>query len=284
MPTISTPSKIASTQAQGANVYFSGSTEPERQAVLNEVQAKTGAHFVPPYDHADIILGQGTAALEFETQVKEMTGPDRSIDGDAAAQTNGSGGGSEGLDAVITPCGGGGLLSGTATALQGTGISVFGSEPSYQGADDCRRGLAMDPPTRIPTVSSLTIADGVRTPVGHIPWSVISDKTKVRGVYAVSEEQIKSAMRLILERMKIVVEPCAAVPLAVVLYDEDFRALVERETQDGEVWNLGIILSGGNTTLEKISELFKPETKVIAEREEGVRAMDGSNVAENVAG
>ena len=282
MPTISTPSKIASTQAQGAHVYFSGSTAPEREAVVKDVQAKTGAILVPPYDHADIILGQGTAALEFESQVKEMTAPDRGVDGVSSA--NGDGKASEGLDAVIAPCGGGGLLSGTATALQGTGISVFGAEPSYQGADDCKRGLAANPPKRVETVSSLTIADGVRTPVGHIPWSVISDKSKVKGVYSVSEEQIKSAMRLMLERVKVVVEPSAAVPVAVALYDEDFRKLVEKETQDGEAWNVGIILSGGNTTLEVVSELFKPSGVKEAEREEGKRGLDGAKVAENVAG
>ena len=225
MPTISTPSKIAATQAQGAHVYFSGSTAPEREALVAEVQAKTGAVLVPPYDHADIMLGQGTAALEFEGQVKRMTAPDASVDGDDRRAYGG--GGSEGLDAIITPCGGGGLLSGTAVAMQGTGVQVFGAEPSFQGADDCKRGLEQG--KRIEKVSTLTIADGVRTPVGHIPWSIISDKTKVRGVYSVSEEQIKSAMRLVFERMKIVVEPSAAVPVAVALYDEDFRSLVERE-------------------------------------------------------
>ena len=255
MPTISTPSKIAATEGYGANVYFSGSTAPEREEKVREVSEAVGRPvLVPPYDHPDIILGQGTVGLEFEAQVKDMTTGDSAAVGGLDNRT------SEGLDAVIVPCGGGGHLSGVATALHGTGIAVFGAEPSYSGADDCRQGLRSEPPTRVETVGSLTIADGLRTPVGPIPWSVISDKNKVRDVFSVSEDDIKKAMRLILERMKTMVEPSAAVGLAVVLYCEEFRRLVEREIgPNGRPWNVGVILSGGNTTVEAIGELYRDE-------------------------
>jgi threonine dehydratase len=236
MPKISTKSKIAATQGYGATVYFSGSTSEEREVMIQEVITKTGATFVPPYDHPDIILGQGTTALELEKQVKELVGE-----------------GNHALDAVITPLGGGGLLSGVATALQGTGTRVFGSEPSFQGGDDGKRGLAAG--ERITSVKTLTVADGLRTPVGLLPWSVISDKEKVRAIHSVSDEQILSAMRLVLERMKVVIEPSSAVPLAVALYDEDFRKLVEEEGGE-KGWNLGIVFSGGNTTVEAIASLF----------------------------
>ncbi|KAF9632295.1 putative pyridoxal-phosphate dependent enzyme protein [Lasiodiplodia theobromae] len=244
MPTISTASKIAATQGHGAEVIFSGSTSQEREAVVQDVIARTGAILVPPYDHPDIMLGQGTAALEFEQQVKDLVAdkPALSVRADTDA-----------LDAVITPCGGGGLLSGTATALSGTGTRVFGAEPSFEGADDARRGLKEG--KRITTVKSLTIADGVRTPVGEIPWSVISDKSKVQGVFAVTEDQIKSAMRLLMERMKVFIEPTAALGLAVCLYNEEFRRLVEQEAGE-KGWNVGIVLSGGNTTMEAIGKLF----------------------------
>lgn len=290
MPTISTPSKIAATKGYGAEVHFSGSTEPERVALVNEIQARTGAILIPPYDHPDIILGQGTVGLEFETQVKDMLAQRAREDAEyegfgwrtrRARRTDGEV--SEGLDAVIAPCGGGGLLSGIATALAGTGISVFGAEPSFQGADDCKRGLAARPPTRVEHVSSLTIADGVRTPVGKIPWSVISDGRSVRGVHSVSEEQIKSAMRLLLERMKVMVEPCAALGLAVCMYDETFRRLVEKEVgESGAAWNVGIVLSGGNTTVEAIGKLFAPD--VDEGRESGKVGLDGRRVAQDVAG
>ncbi|GLB39510.1 putative pyridoxal-phosphate dependent enzyme [Lyophyllum shimeji] len=233
MPSISTASKIAGTKSHGANVVFSGSTSEEREAVVAQVIRDTGAILVPPYDHPDIILGQGTAALEFEEKVGEMQ--------------------STPLDAVITPLGGGGLLSGTATYFAPTSTRVFGAEPSFQGADDGRRGLEAG--KRVESIKTLTIADGLRTPVGLIPWTVISDREKVAGLYSVSEDQIKEAMKLVLERMKVVIEPSAAVPLAVVLFNEEFRKLVEREAGE-KGWDIGVIFSGGNTTVEAIAKLF----------------------------
>ena len=295
MPTISTPSKIAATQGYGAKVIFSGSTSQEREAVVEEVMKNTGAILIPPYDHPDIILGQGTMALELEEQVKELVREEQILNAHsqeganaANACADGHGPTSHGLlkegpghlDAVITPCGGGGMLSGVATALSGTGTKVFGAEPSFEGADDARRGLAAN--ERITTVKTLTIADGLRTPVGKITWKVISDKSKVGGVYAVSEEQILSAMKLILERMKVFVEPSAAVGLAVCLYDEEFRHLVEREGGE-EGWDIGIILSGGNTTVEAITKMFTVEQKQ-GERAEGKLGAGGERIAENVAG
>ena len=238
MPTISTSSKIAGTKSLGATVHFSGSTRPEREAKLAEVMtAHPGIVFVPPYDHPDIILGQGTMALELERQVEEQYG--------------------QKLDAVIAPLGGGGMLSGIATALQGTGIKVFGAEPKFQGANDGQIGLSQG--KRIEHVKTLTIADGLRTPVGEITWSVISDKEKVEGVFSVTESQIKAAMKLVIERMKLVVEPSGCVPLAVVLFDEDFRKLVETESGH-KGWNLGVIFSGGNTTVEDIAKLLVLDT------------------------
>ncbi|KAF1354829.1 pyridoxal-phosphate dependent enzyme-domain-containing protein [Delphinella strobiligena] len=278
MPSISTPSKIAGTQSHGANVVFSGSTAPEREAVVAEIQEKTNAILIPPYDHPDIILGQGTLALELEAQAAELLASFASND---AAEKIGVHNDGASLDAVIAPCGGGGMLSGVATALHGTGIRVFGAEPSFQGADDALRGLRSG--TRITSVKTLTIADGLRTPLGGIPFSVLSDKDKLSGMYAVSEEQIKEAMRLLLERAKIFVEPSAAVALAVVLFNEEFRDMVQRVAGE-RGWNVGVVLSGGNTTVDAIAKLFAPEAEVMGEREEGVVGMDGVRVAENVAG
>ncbi len=106
-------------------------------------------------------------------------------------------------------------------------MAVFGAEPEFEGADDCRRGLAEG--RRVEAVSSLTVADGLRTPVGEHNWAVIHDRRLVRAVYAASEDEIRAALRLVLERAKMVVEPSAVVPLAVALYNEDFRDMVQRE-------------------------------------------------------
>lgn len=270
MPTISTPSKISGTKSHGANVIFSGSTSDEREAVIQEVIAKTGATLVPPYDHPDIILGAGTQALELEQQVEELISRDPSLG--IPSKTK--------LDAVVAPIGGGGMLSGICTALHGTGIKVFGAEPNFEGANDAERGLKQG--KRIEKVKTLTIADGLRTPVGEIPWSIISDKEKLHGMYSVTEDQIKDAMKLVMERAKIFIEPSAAVSLAVVLYNEEFRQLVAKEAGD-EGWNIGVVLSGGNTTLDAIAKLFKTTEKA-EERAEAKVGMLGEKVAENVAG
>jgi len=234
MPRISTLSKIVGTQKWGAHIHLSGSTQAERDAVQAAVMEKhPGITFVPPYDHPAIILGQGTMALELEQQVDQQY--------------------RRKLNAVIAALGGGGMLAGVATALHGTGTKVFGAEPNFEGANDGEIGLAQG--KRVETVSTLTIADGLRTPVGVWNWTVISDKDKVAGVFSVTEEQILAAMRLVLERMKVVVEPSGCVPLAVVLFNEKFRSLVERES--GRLgWDIGIIFSGGNTTVGAIGELF----------------------------
>lgn len=233
MPRISTPSKIAGTQSHGAEVIFSGSTSVEREAVVAEIQAKTNAILVPPYDDFNIICGQGTTALELEVQYAEQGGDQ--------------------LDAVITPVGGGGLNAGVATYFSKKQTRVFGAEPSFEGADDCRRGLETG--QRVEKVSTLTIADGLRTPVGLLNWEVISDRNKVGGVFAVTEDQIKAAMRLVLERMKVVVEPSAVVGLAACLFNEDLRRRAEKEGGENG-WDVAIVFSGGNTTVEAIGKLF----------------------------
>lgn len=243
MPRISTPSKIAATRGYGAEVVFSGSTAAEREAVTKEKQELTGAVLVPPYDHPHIILGQGTLAVEFVEQAEELGLP---------------------LDAIVAPCGGGGMLSGVAVVCHGTGVAVYGAEPR-EGADDAWRGLRDG--LRVESVRSLTIADGLRTPVGVNNWAVISDREMVKGVHTVSEEEIKSAMRLVVERMKILIEPSSAVPVAVVLFNEEFRKEMgeywrRKKGGNGEL-NLGVVLSGGNTTIENIIKLFGNSEKQV---------------------
>ena len=262
MPTISAPPKIAATKGYGAEVVFSGSTSEEREAVTDKVIAETGARLVPPYDHPDIILGQGTMGIELQEQVKNMKTRGEgncSFRGtkDEYLKTEkelGNSANSAPLDAIIAPCGGGGMLSGVALSCEGTGIKVFGAEPSFQGGDDAKRGFETG--KRIPSVSTLTIADGLRTPVGEYPWQIIYERKLVQAMHSVTEEEIKAAMRLVLERFKMVVEPSACVGLAVALFDEDFRGMVEREGGE-KGWDLGIVFSGGNVGADMIGTLFK---------------------------
>ena len=152
-------------RAYGASITFCEPNAPARAATLAEVQAKTGATFIPPYDAVNTILGQGTAALELLAQAPEP------------------------LAAIVAPVGGGGLLAGTALAAEGTGCKVFGAEPA--GADDCAQGLAEG--KRREDVDAQTIADGLRTPVGVLNFPIIQEK--VEAVITVSDEVRSIACR-----------------------------------------------------------------------------------------
>ncbi|CAI7624150.1 unnamed protein product [Penicillium viridicatum] len=185
-------------------------------------QAPYSIDHVPQWNGVPVLL-------ELEKQVEDLLK-------DSRDETNTEG--DSPLNAVIIPLGGGGLLAGTATYFSSKPSTyVFGAEPSFEGGDDGRRGLACG--SRISIVSAMTIADGLRTPVGEVNWAIISDVKKVRGVFSVTEEHIKEAMVLILERLKVFIEQSAAVLLAVILFDEEFRQIAEKkaERRDGMlVW------------------------------------------------
>ncbi|KAI1273801.1 tryptophan synthase beta subunit-like PLP-dependent enzyme [Xylaria sp. FL0933] len=278
MPAISAAPKIAATKGYGANVVFSGSTSVEREAVTMKVMEETGARLVPPYDHPDIVLGQGTLGLELLEDARDIiaaraaepsTSPSSKSKDNRAIPTEltlkapittpklpESKRKHPSLDAILAPCGGGGMLSGVALSCEGTGVRVFGCEPSFEGADDAKRGYESG--KRVEAVSTLTVADGLRTPLGKVPWGIIYERRLVAGFFSVSEDEIVAALRLIYERFKLVVEPSSAVPLAVALFNEEFRSLVEREGGE-EGWDVGIVISGGNVSLEALGKLFAPK-------------------------
>jgi threonine dehydratase len=213
MPENAPAVKRAAVRGYGAEIIPCRPTLAAREAGLREVVARTGAHFVHPYDDERIIAGQGTVALELLEDVPA-------------------------LDVVLTPVGGGGLLSGTALAVQALapGTAVLAAEP--ERADDAWRSLHAG--RIVPVDRADTIADGLRTSLGEKTFPII--QALVREILTVSEEGIVAAMRLIWERMKLVVEPSAAVPLA---------ALLERRAEvPGR--RLGIVLSGGNVDLEHL--------------------------------
>lgn len=215
MPRTAPLVKKAAVEGYGGIVTLCEPTLAAREETAARVVAETGGTLIPPFDHPDVIAGQGTAALELLEDV-----PD--------------------LDAVVSPVGGGGLLSGFCVASRGInpGIRVFGAEPL--GADDAARSKAAG--TFIPQTGPNTIADGLLTSLGELTWPIIRDL--VEGVFTVSEDQIRAAMRLVWERMKLVIEPSAAVGVAVVLSDE-FRALAG-------VRKVGVVLCGGNVGLDKL--------------------------------
>jgi threonine dehydratase len=205
--------KKAAVAAYGGQITFCEPTLEAREATLARVVERTGATVVHPYNDARVIAGQGTAVLELLEEV-----PD--------------------LDAIITPVGGGGLLSGTAIAAKGihNEIRVIAGEPEL--ADDAYRSLQAG--EILPALKPKTIADGLLTSLGTQTFPIIQQC--VEQIVTVSEEGIVDAMKFIWERVKIVIEPSAAVAVAV---------LWERKI-DLAGLRVGVILSGGNVDLEKL--------------------------------
>jgi threonine dehydratase len=197
----------------GAKITFCEPTLEAREVTLKQAQEKTGATFIHPYDNFDVIAGQGTAAKELLEEI-----PD--------------------LEVVIAPIGGGGLMSGTAISSKSINpaIKVFGAEP--QLANDAyqsftKRKLILAGPPK-------TIADGLLTSLSPLTFKIIQNN--VDEIFTVSEDSIIKAMRMIWERMKIIIEPSSAVPIAVIL---DNKSIFENK-------KVGVIISGGNVDLEKL--------------------------------
>ena len=213
VPTDAPAVKTESVRRLGARLV---SCEPglrSREEALEGVLAETGAVMVHPYNDWRVIAGQGTAAMELLEDVP-------------------------GLDLVLAPVGGGGLLSGTAVAAKAMrpGIAVIGCEPA--GAADAKRSLETG--TLQPMPDPRTIADGLRGALGTRTFAVI--RSLVDGIVTVTDEDIVAAMRLVYERLKIVIEPSCAVPVAALMTGA--VALEGRRA--------GVILTGGNVDLDRL--------------------------------
>lgn len=213
MPEDAPAVKVAAVRGYGATIVWAGTAPLDRERKLEEVLAQSRATFIHPSDDPYVIAGQGTAALELLEDVNA-------------------------LDAVIVPVGGGGLLAGTALSVKGLSPTtlVYGAEP--RAVDDAARSLRdgrIYPPT-----NANTVADGLRTFLGQINFPII--RAHVRDILTVTEPGIIAAMRLVWERMKLIIEPSAAVPVAALF---EHRSVFQGK-------RVGIILSGGNTNLDNL--------------------------------
>jgi threonine dehydratase len=232
MPENSNRVKVEAVRGYGAEIIFCGPRQKDREETLERVLAETGSVLVHPYDDARVIAGQGTSALELLEQVKGGEIGARVPHGSDETPKPPP------LDIVIAPVGGGGLLSGTSITVHrlSPATLVIGAEP--ENADDAFRSLRDG---RLhPQPSGSTIADGLRTGLSERTFSII--RRRVAAVVTVSEGSIVAAMRMIWERMKILIEPSAAVP---------FAAIVEKKL-DTRGKRVGIILSGGNVDLDEL--------------------------------
>jgi threonine dehydratase len=217
MPQDAPGMKIAATRGYGAEVVLFDRYSQDREALARDLARERGLTLIPPYDHADVIAGQGTAALELFEEV----GP---------------------LDALLVCLGGGGLTSGCAlaAALKSPSCAVWGVEP--EAGNDGQRSLAEGRIVHIDVPR--TIADGAQTQhLGQLTFGVLRERAA--GVVTVSDEQLREAMRFLAARMKLVVEPTGALAAAAAL--ERLLPLEGRR--------VGVILSGGNVDLARFAEL-----------------------------
>jgi threonine dehydratase len=215
MPEDAPRSKMDATRSYGARIVTYNRSTENREAIAAGIHQETGATLVPPYDHPLIMAGAGTAALELwhETGV---------------------------LDALITPVGGGGLLSGCATIISELepSMRIFGGEP--EGANDTFLSLLAG--ERV-AVQPQTIADGLRVPKpGELTFPIV--KRLVAGIALVSDDEIRATVKFLLLRMKILVEPSGAAGAAAVLFHK----------LPADVRSVGVVLSGGNIDFEDLAK------------------------------
>lgn len=217
MPESSPQVKVNAVKGYGAEVTICASNQAARESTLQDIVDKTGATFIHPYDNDEVITGQATCVKEIIEAI-----PD--------------------IDIVVTPVGGGGLLSGTCLGAHyfKPELKVYAGEP--EGAADAVLSIQSGKVEKAPFVN--TIADGLMTTLSERTLEII--KAHVADIILVSEDEIKAALRLVYERMKIIIEPSCAVPLAAVLKNADlFKGK-----------KVGIILTGGNVDLSKFKDWF----------------------------
>jgi threonine dehydratase len=216
MPEDAPRSKMEATRARGANIVTYNRFTESRERIAQGIIESGGATLVPPFDHPIIMAGQGTAAME----LLESAGK---------------------LDALITPVGGGGLLSGCATIARDMypDIRVFGAEP--EGANDTFLSFAAG--ERVAVDHPDTIADGLRTPKpGELTFPVL--KKLVEGIVLVTDDEIRATVKFLLMRLKILVEPSGAAAAAAVLHGKLPRG----------IGSVGVVLSGGNVDFEELAK------------------------------
>ena len=222
MPHDASPAKLAATTAYGATVIGYDRYTEDASAKAMQLAQEKGLTFIPPFDHADVLAGQGTAALELFDEVGQ-------------------------LDALFVCLGGGGLLSGSALAARARSplCKIYGVEP--EAGNDTQQSFRTGERVKIPT--PVTIADGAQTPmVGAITFEII--KALVDDIHTVSDAQLIASMRFYAERMKMVVEPTGCLSLAA--------AIQAAPALKGQ--RVGVIISGGNVDLARFAQLLATPT------------------------
>lgn len=217
MPETAPKVKVAAVEEYGGIISFCEANPQARDKAAQKIIEQTGATFIHPFDNEKVILGQASCAKEILEKIPQ-------------------------LNTLICPVGGGGLLAGTILSANhfGKNIQVYAGEP--EGADDAYRSIKNRQLEKNSSVN--TIADGLLTHLGELNFSIIKDG--VREILLVNDNEIKAAMKIIWERMKIIIEPSCAVPFAAIL----------KEKEKFKNKKIGVILTGGNVDLKTVSSLF----------------------------
>lgn len=223
MPVDAPAIKVEGVKRLGAQVVPAGTTSDDRRKVAYELADKTGATIIQPFDHPDIIAGQGTATLELLEDVTARTG-------------------GEGLDALVVPVGGGGLIAGACLATQGTGTPIYSVEP--EGCDAMARSLEAG--ERVTVQPGPTLADGLKpVQVGELNFAIA--RQHVTASFRVVDEELGRALVRLLIRLKVLVEPSGAAAPALAL----------RGDLPGQPRRVGVLLSGGNVAPELVATLIQ---------------------------
>lgn len=224
MPTDAPAVKVASVRALGASIEFAGTTSSQRKERAEAIAEATGATIIEPFDHPHIVAGAGTASLELAEEVRER---------------------SEGLDALVVPVGGGGLLAGACVVAASAGIDVYTAEP--HGCDAMAQSLAAG--ERVAVQPGPTLGDGLKpVRVGALNFEIAREV--VRDSFRVNDDELGAGLAHVLTHHKVLIEPSGAAALAVAL----------RETLPGNPKNIGVLLSGGNVDPAVVARLLHPQT------------------------
>ncbi len=206
--------KVSAVESYGAEVIFCEPNQKAREEMVQKVQEETGAYFIHPYNNTQVIEGQATAAKELLSSYPE-------------------------INTLFVPVGGGGLLAGTCLSAKYFGreeIQVYAGEPEM--VNDAWQSIQQD--TIAPATGNPTIADGLTVSLGDLTYPII--KEEVTGILTVSEADIISTMKMVWERMKIIIEPSSAVPIAALIKNSELFT--------GK--KIGVVISGGNVDLSEL--------------------------------
>ncbi|MEV6601154.1 pyridoxal-phosphate dependent enzyme [Actinoplanes sp. NPDC051346] len=230
LPADAPAAKVSRAEAAGARVVVGGADAEERLRLVARIHTETGYAVIDAYDHADVVAGQGTAALELIEEAERAGTP---------------------LDALVVPVGGGGGAAGASLAAAGRGIDLYGVEPV--GCDSLARSLAAG--RRVPVVPAPTLADGLRpTCVGALPFGILHEAGI--GAVRVDDAEIAEAFRLVLSELRLLAEPSGAAALAGAL----------RVTASGIHRTVGVLLTGGNVEPDLVADLLTRGTEATGKR------------------